>query len=300
MDSAPLFSVITPSYNQAAYIEGCIQSVLDQGVPPDQFEHLVFDNCSDDGTLEILARHPHVRVVSERDKGQGHALNKGLAAARGRIICWLNSDDQYAPGAFAVARRELIDNGRPIIFGNAREVFYDGRGEMIQRARWSCRADFLRWWDKTVNILQPAVFFTRDVVKKTGLIRDDLHLVLDTEWWWRMSEHFPLHYVDEVLAVQLRQPASKTIRQVARMYEEKKAVFRPLRRAAEGWKLRTFLAEHIGLGWRYLQLAQSMSTTDSAESRRFLQRSIRENFLNLIHPRFWRTLLYTFLCPARP
>ena len=80
----PFFSVVTPSWNQGAWIEGCIKSVLQQGV--EDFEHIVFDNCSDDQTAEVLARYPHLQTHIERDSGQSNALNKGFRQARGEII----------------------------------------------------------------------------------------------------------------------------------------------------------------------------------------------------------------------
>ena len=90
------FSVITPSWNQGKFLGACIGSVVSQNDL--DFEHLIFDNCSTDGTAAVAAEFPHVKFVSEPDRGQSQAVNKGLAAARGKIICWLNSDDEYAPG----------------------------------------------------------------------------------------------------------------------------------------------------------------------------------------------------------
>jgi glycosyltransferase involved in cell wall biosynthesis len=209
--------------------------VLAQNEP--DFEHLVFDNCSTDGSLEVLRKYPHVRWVSEADRGQSDALNKGFAAARGQVICWLNSDDAYAPGAFQIVRRELLERRRPVIFGSAREHYFDGRPPRVQEPRFARREDLLRWWDKTVSVLQPAVFFTREVYQRIGGLREDLHIVMDLEYWWRMAEHFPFHRVDEILAVQHRQPESKTMKLVYRMYREKQAVFGRFAAAAGGLPL---------------------------------------------------------------
>jgi glycosyltransferase involved in cell wall biosynthesis len=289
--TAPTFSVVTPSFNQAAYIEGCIESVLAQGVT--DFEHIIFDAGSTDGTLDILRKYPHLRWTSEPDRGQAHALNKGFSAARGRILCWLNTDDRYALDAFEIARRELLERDRAVIFGNAREIFFDGRPERIQRPRFERREDLLRWWDKSVSLLQPAIFFTREAWEKAGPLREDLHIVMDLEFWWRLSAVAPFHYVDEVLAVQLRQPDSKTMRLVYRMYREKQAVFAALRHEIEGRRLRTLLAARAGLGWRFLQLAQSAAATERRTARFFLGQSLRENPLGLVRPRWWMTLVRT-------
>ena len=286
----PLFSVITPSFNQAPYLERCIESVLAQGT--DDFEHIIFDNCSTDGTRDLLGKYPHLRWTSEPDRGQSHALNKGFAAAKGRIFCWLNSDDAYAPGAFAAVRREMIEKGHAVIFGNAQEEFFDGRPSRVQRARFEHREDLLRWWDKSVSILQPAVFFTREVWERIGGVREDLHIVMDLEYWWRVSEHFPFRYVDQVFAVQQRQPESKTMKLVYRMYREKQAVFGALRTAREGFRLRTWLAARAGLAWRFLQLAQAMAGTDRRAAIFFLAQSVRENPMQLARPAWLKALAF--------
>ena len=104
-------SVITPSFNQAGYIEQNIRSVLDQQYP--DFEHIVIDGGSTDGTVEVLKRFPHLKWISEKDNGQSDALNKGFAMASGDIICWLNSDDWLAPEAFHRVAHELA-SGRKI------------------------------------------------------------------------------------------------------------------------------------------------------------------------------------------
>ena len=92
------FSVITPSFNNAQYIEQTIKSVLEQNYP--NFEHIVIDGGSTDGTVEILKKHSHLKWVSEKDEGQADALNKGFRMATGDIIAWINSDDWYEPNIF--------------------------------------------------------------------------------------------------------------------------------------------------------------------------------------------------------
>src|ERR1700755_1492305 len=94
-------SIITPSYNQGRFIEDAILSVLSQGYP--DFEHIVIDNCSTDNTLDVLKKYPHVKWVSEPDRGQSNALNKGFGLSTGDVLGWLNCDDFYLPGAFHAA-----------------------------------------------------------------------------------------------------------------------------------------------------------------------------------------------------
>ncbi len=221
----PFFSVITPSWNQGKFLRACIESVVSQNDM--DFEHLVFDNCSTDETTAVVEEFPHMHFVSEVDRGQSHAVNKGLAAARGEILCWLNSDDEYAPGAFAALRRAFEDPGVMVVFGDVRQIGYDGAEDVMARGRLGSRLDFVRWWSPQVKLHQPAVFFRRSVLEKTGLLREDLHYALDYEFWWRMSEDFEFVYLPEVLAVQHRQPESKTILAWQRVLEEREQIFSP-------------------------------------------------------------------------
>ena len=288
---APFFSVVTPSWNQAQYIEGCIRSVLEQGV--EDFEHIVLDNCSTDGTQEILARYPHLKWRSEPDSGQSQALNRGFAEARGEVICWLNADDAYLPGTFATIRGEFAERGRDVIYGDAEEVYFDGRPAGVRRARFEDRRDILIWWEKRVDLLQPAVFFRRKVLERVGPLREDLHLIMDTELWWRISEHYAFHYVARPLALQQRQPDSKTIKHAHRIYEEKARIFDPILPAFEPQNARAHArARRIGLGRRYLGLAQSAGKTDRALGLELLSRSRRENRWIVLQPAWWRALMF--------
>jgi glycosyltransferase involved in cell wall biosynthesis len=286
--SIPFFSVVTPSWNQAAWVEGCIQSVLTQGVS--DFEHIVFDNRSTDGTSEILARYEHLRVHIESDTGQSNALNKAMRCARGEVICWLNADDQYLPGAFEVVRREFAKPGVDVIYGDAEEDFCDGKPARVRRARFPSRDDLLVWWEKRTDLLQPAVFFRRRLLDEVGPLREDLHVVMDTELWWRLSERHAFHYVGAPLARQQRQPDSKTIKHVARIYEEKDRVFTPLLEEADPNARRgNVRARRLGMGRRWLGLAQSAAETNPEAARDFLARARNENTWLVLSPSWWRT-----------
>src|SRR5512139_1414374 len=118
--SLPLVSIITPSYNQARFLETTIRSVLDQDYP--NLEYLIVDGGSTDGSREIIQRYSDRLAwwVSERDQGQTDAINKGFARARGEILAWLNSDDTYLPGAIQGAVDFLQDHpGVGMVYGDA-------------------------------------------------------------------------------------------------------------------------------------------------------------------------------------
>ncbi len=110
----PKISVITPSFNQGVFIEDAVRSVLEQGYP--NFEHIIIDNCSTDGTIEILKKYDHLIWISEPDEGQSDALNKGFNLASGDIIGWLNVDEFYMPGAFTYISSYITANEKSDIF----------------------------------------------------------------------------------------------------------------------------------------------------------------------------------------
>lgn len=124
--TAPRFSIVTPCLNRAATIGAAIESVLAQRHP--SVEHIIVDGGSTDGTAGVLARHPHLTVIREKDRNLYDAINKGLRAARGEVVGLLNSDDLYAPGAFAAAEAALADPAVEMALGAA-EFFAirDGR-----------------------------------------------------------------------------------------------------------------------------------------------------------------------------
>lgn len=221
----PYFSVITPSFNQGAYIGRCLESVTAQ--QDASVEHLVFDNCSSDQTAKVVGRFPGVGFVSRPDRGQSDAVNQGLRAARGEVVCWLNSDDAYPVGTFTRLRGAFSDPAVEVVFGDVEQVAYDGREPRRVAARFAHRDDLIRWWRRDVSLHQPAVFFRRQLLDKIGLLREDLHYAMDYDYWWRMSEVARFHYVPEVLAIQHRQPESKTIRAWGEVYREREVIFSP-------------------------------------------------------------------------
>jgi len=183
VDSWPLVSIITPSYNQGPYIEETIQSVLTQDYP--NIEYLVMDGGSTDETVDILRRYEsRLTWVSERDRGQSHALNKGLSRARGEIVGWLNSDDTYEPGVVRAAVEALqVHPEIGWIYGDCRLI--DGQGKTIAEV---LAPDFC--WERLLFgnfIPQPTVFWRREILEKIGLVNEHLHHFLDLEWWIRMG-----------------------------------------------------------------------------------------------------------------
>lgn len=275
------FSVITPSWNQAKFLKGCIESVLGQNDP--DFEHLIFDNCSEDSSAAIASGFSHLTFVREKDRGQSDAVNKGFRAASGEIICWLNSDDEYALGAFAMLRQAFSNPATMVVFGNVRQIGYDGADDVIAEGAFEKRNDLVRWWSGRVKLHQPAVFFRKSVLQETGLLREDLHYAMDYEFWWRMSERHRFVHLPEVLAVQHRQPESKTILAWQKVLQERERIFSPHYGLIDGQnREELFKKRNKKLSEVYLNQAYALVNSRKLEAITLVFKAIRKNPMLLL------------------
>ncbi len=223
----PLISVVTPSFNQGRFIERCIRSVLAQNYP--RCEHIVQDNCSTDETLAVLRRYPHVQWVSAPDRGQSDALNRALARARGEIIAWINADDYYEPGAFALVARELRrETGLMVLLGRLHVVDAEGRLLQTTSPRYHGHEYLVDVWTHDHGLSQPGMFFRREALERVGPLDPRLHYAMDYDLWLRLTRHFPIKVVDDVLAGFVLHPQSKTgqTRYLAGFMREKEQVSR--------------------------------------------------------------------------
>jgi glycosyltransferase involved in cell wall biosynthesis len=219
--SAPLVSVVTPSLNQGRFLEEAIRSVLDQDY--ESLEHVVADGGSTDQTLEILARYPHLRWLSEPDAGQSAALNKGFALARGEILAWINADDFYLPRAVSAAVEELLSSGCGLVYADILRVDEDGSNRRrVPSHPW----DLWHHVNERNRIWQPAAFFTREAFEAVGGIDERYHLAMDYDLWLRIGERFPVHRVDAVWAAERRHPESKTSRHRIGFWAEDRQISR--------------------------------------------------------------------------
>lgn len=205
----PLISVVTPSFNQAAFIERCICSVLEQGY--ENFEHIIQDNCSTDGTADVVGRYPHVTFIRERDAGQADALNRALRRARGEIIAWLNTDDTYEPGVFDLLARELhAESGVKLIAGGVHLTRPDGTVFQTAMPHFEGLDYLIEFWAHSYGLCQPGVFFRREVIDRIGLLDASLNFAIPYDLWLRAAEHFDITTTNRVLARYVVHDESKT------------------------------------------------------------------------------------------
>jgi len=199
-----MISIVSPSYNQADFIEDTLRSVRNQTYP--NIEHLVFDGGSDDGTVDVLRRFeaevaddPHYTLewVSEPDEGQSHAINQGFERASGRIVGWLNSDDVYF---FRDTVERMVETfeARPdteVLYGDHVEI---GREGEIRRVRRALDWDYDRL-RRGYSIPQPATFFRDYVVSDRGL-NTDFDYSMDLEYWLYLGRRYTVEHVPRLVA----------------------------------------------------------------------------------------------------
>lgn len=191
----PKISIVTPSFNQGRYLEDTILSVAHQQYP--NVEHIVMDGGSTDETSEVLARHRHrlAAAVSEPDRGQSHAINKGMALATGEILTWLNSDDLLAPGALAAMALAFHTSRADLVAGIA--CLFSGP-RFTDLHLTACEPgplplddllDLDGCWNAGQFFYQPEVMFTREAwLRAGGMVREDLFYSMDYDLWVRMAE----------------------------------------------------------------------------------------------------------------
>lgn len=217
MSAWPSFAVITPSFNQGPFIERTIQSVVSQDVAG--VDYLVVDGGSTDDTVATLSRYAsRLRFVSEPDRGQAHAVNKGIAGTAGDVIGWLNSDDVYYPGALRAVQRYF--GAHPdvdVVYGQADHI--DAADRILEpypSEPWSPSRLVERCF-----LCQPAVFFRRRVIERLGGLDERLHFCLDYELWLRFaSADVGVGFLPRRLAGSRMYASNKTLGQRVRAHAE--------------------------------------------------------------------------------
>lgn len=204
----PLVSIITPSYNQGRFIRETIESVLNQDY--EYIEYIIIDGGSGDNTLEVLEKYKNrITMISEADKGQSDAINKGFRMAKGVIVAWLNSDDIYEKGCISRVVREFQKNRNiALVYGDG--YILDEAGCKVKKFEHTQEFDLwklVNFWD---YIMQPAAFFSREHLRQVGYLDVNLHYCMDWDLWIKLANAGEVQYIEECLACSREYAETKT------------------------------------------------------------------------------------------
>ncbi len=215
----PRISIVTPSLNQGLFIEETIRSVLLQGYP--DLEYIIIDGGSTDDSVEIIEKYERWLAfwVSERDRGQSHAINKGFSKASGKIYSWLNSDDYLTQNALKNVALAYASSGKGGAWcGGCLRVDLNSK---VLRKIWPNRLvmEAIADWPKN-NYAQSACFFSKEAWHKCGPLDEDLCYVMDLDLWIKIAKTFPIVRVNSLLSADHVHEKAKTQRDRAQMYAE--------------------------------------------------------------------------------
>jgi len=196
----PRISIVTPSYNQGRFIEETIRSVLLQGYP--NLEYIIVDGGSSDNTVEVIKKYePWIKYwVSEPDRGQSHAINKGFEKAEGDVFGWLNSDDYFYPFGLQtlIALRESHPSAVAWV-GACRDVDIDGQRLRRRAPRIGNKKEFANW-SREAWIPQPSCLFDAEAFCQISGLDENLHYVMDVDLWMRLAEKGKFAAVDQIVS----------------------------------------------------------------------------------------------------
>ncbi|MBI9049648.1 MAG: glycosyltransferase [Anaerolineaceae bacterium] len=217
-------TIVTPSFNQAKFLERTIQSVLNQDY--DDLEYIIIDGGSDDGSVDIIRKYEDRLAywISEKDLGQTDAINKGFAKASGEVLAWLNSDDTYEPGAIKEAVIYLEEHPEVgLLYGDGN--FIDTENRIIGQFP-SRQTDYQRLRNGYVHICQQSAFFRADLWRKVAPLDPSFYFAMDYDLWVRLANISEVKYVQKLWANFRLHGDTKTVAEDDRCWPEMVRVHR--------------------------------------------------------------------------
>lgn len=218
----PKITVITPSFNQAAFLEETILSVLNQNYP--NLEYIIIDGGSTDGSVDILKKYEDRLTywISEKDSGQSEAINKGLRKSTGSILCWLCSDDLYTEGALLNVAA-YFENQPEVGFIHGKSILFgEGKKEILVG---SDREELTLKYFTVIPFPQPSSFFRRRIIEEQGILDESLHFGMDYDLLVRIALNYPILPVEDILSRYRLHNASKTVSQLSKFSKDWICVF---------------------------------------------------------------------------
>lgn len=288
--SAPSFSVITPSFNQAQFIRANIEAVLAQDYA--HIEHIVIDNASTDGTVDILREYPSVQWVSEPDIGQSDAINKAVLRSSNDWIVWVNSDDFLLPCALTQLAKYIEQHRQcSVIYSNIFHV--DNSGNLTGKVQpiytpWKLR----HWWWNSLQLWQPGTVFKRDVFKSVGAVNTELHFAMDFDFMLRAQDKYRFDYLDAELVAFRHHDEQKGHANEMPFIDER------IRSTLAYWKCRTTLSYSfyrvmlyfVRGSLMFVQGLREFERGNQAHGKLLIGRGLRRNPFSIFRPEhagFW-------------
>ncbi len=274
MSNFPIFSIVTPSYNQGSYIGETVESVISQS-GDFYIDYIIMDGGSSDSTMKIIqeaekklqkdsrtetvngldfhsgnetvkCRGVSFRYFSEKDRGQSHALNKGYKIIIGSYFSWLNSDDKLLPGTLEKVKAVFSDPSKKLVYGGAEA--YDSEGKLLWKHN-PAEVTVYNMLYREEGVPQPSIFWRREITDdRETLVREELRYTMDTDlWFYFFRKRIKWNRIDDELSIQIYHPDSKSCEGDS-MFEK----FMP-----ENTMIKTKFKEDLGFGHRYFTLLRS-------------------------------------------